>query len=210
MAWACSACPRPTACRPPVPRDYKHRAQPRRRRRGGVPGWLWLLAGLAVGLFVAFLVWLGGGDEGDDRPVPRTAPGQDAREVRKAPRPAIPPPPKPRFEFYELLPDMEVVVVPEEELGPKPAQGVARVEKPGTYVLQAGSFRSARQADELRARLALMGLESRVQAVTLDSGETWHRVRVGPFRDLAELNRVRAQLAENHIEAILLRARPEG
>lgn len=192
-----------------MPRDYKHRAQPRRRKRGRVPGWLWLLTGLAVGLFVAFLVWLGT-DESPDRPQPQPAPTRDAREVRKAPRPTIPPPPKPRFEFYDLLPDMEVVVVPEEELGPKPAQGVARVEKPGTYVLQAGSFRSARQADELRARLALMGLESSVQAVTLDSGETWHRVRVGPFRDLAELNRVRAQLAENRIDAILLRAQPEG
>ena len=196
-----------------MPRDYKHRtSSPRRRRkRKSLPGWLWLLAGLAIGLFVAFLFYLQQRpDESMQaevtvppksiQPLPR---GQDTRDVRK-PTAKIPPPPKPRFDFYTILPEMEVPV-PDDEITGKAQEGVPQVEAPGTYLLQAGSFRTREQADQLKARLALLGLQSEIQTVTINNQETWHRVRVGPFTDLDALNSARARLKENQLEAILLR-----
>lgn len=201
-----------------MPRDYKHStsAPRRRRKRQSPPGWLWLLAGLAIGLFVAFLFYLQ--QRPATQPVAAAAPTapahasqsltvpdkQDARDVRK-PAAKIPPPPaKPRFDFYTILPEMEVPV-PEDEITGKPREGVPQVEAPGTYLLQAGSFRTRQQADQLKAKLALLGLQSDIQTVTINNKETWHRIRVGPFSDLNALNSARARLKENNLDAILLR-----
>ena len=109
------------------------------------------------------------------------------------------------FDFYNLLPEMEVVVPDEEITGAPGKEGGKRVEQPGTYLLQAGSFRKQAQADQLRAKLALLGLETRVQAVSVNSAQTWHRVRVGPFSNLADLNQARSLLKQNGIDAILIR-----
>ena len=95
--------------------------------------------------------------------------------------------------------------VAEQEITGKPLEGVPQVEAPGTYLLQAGSFKSQPQADQLKAKLALLGLQSDIQTVTVNNTETWHRVRVGPYNDLAALNTARARLKENQLEAILLR-----
>lgn len=207
-----------------MPRDYKHRtsAPRRRRKRQSPPGWLWLVAGLMIGLFVAFVFYL---QQRPETPVQaevavppkntRTLPaagggseasrgGQDTRDVRKPTAKIPPPPPKPRFDFYTILPEMEVPV-PDDEITGQAREGVPQVEAPGTYLLQAGSFRTREQADQLKARLALLGLQSDIQTVTINNKETWHRVRVGPFTDLNALNAARARLKENQLDAILLR-----
>lgn len=183
----------------------------RRRTRGShhrpAPPWLWAVGGLALGLLVAFLVFL------QMRPAAEpTAPVAQVLPVPSTPTPPPsvkhtppPPPAKPRFDFYNLLPEMEVIV-PDEEIAGKPsAAGVKRVEEPGTYLLQAGSFRSREQAEQLRARLALLGLETSVQTVSVDNAQTWHRVRVGPFSNLKELNDARGLLQKNGVDAILIR-----
>ncbi|MBI5041610.1 MAG: SPOR domain-containing protein [Gammaproteobacteria bacterium] len=205
-----------------MPRDYKPRTAPRRRRkRQSPPGWLWLLAGLTIGLFIAFLFYLQQRPAKQPTVAAPTAPApasqslnvpaanptvnQDARAVRKTETAkALPPPPKPRFDFYTILPEMEVPV-PEQEITGQPREGVPQVEAPGTYLLQAGSFRTRQQADQLKAKLALLGLQSDIQTVTINNTETWHRVRVGPFSDLNALNTARARLKENQLDAILLR-----
>ena len=192
-------------------RDYKYTTR-RRRRRSGPSGWAWLLAGLFIGLFVAFLYYLQStpGTEPDHDlalrlPLPSDRETRPEKRPEKRPEvPDTPPAPKPRFDFYTLLPEMEVVV-PEREITGAPRQGVAQVEKPGTYVLQVGSFRDAKKADQLKARLALLGFESSIQTAKISNGETWHRVRAGPFSDLAELNAARAQLRKNELEAVLLK-----
>lgn len=192
-----------------MPRDYKHRTR-RRRRKQGAPGWAWLLAGLVIGLFAAFLVYLkSASEQAADREVAIEMPLPEESEPREPVRPdapAIPPPRKPRFDFYTILPEMEVLIQ-EREITGKPREGVKQVEKPGTYILQVGSFREAAKADELKARLALLGFESSVQTVTINERETWHRVRVGPFRELSELNSARAQLKAKDIDAVLLKQR---
>lgn len=192
-----------------MPRDYKHQVQ-RKKKRKSAPPWVWMIAGLGIGLFVAFLIYLkspgtkspAGGAKVE---VPAPKP-QDARAVKKETAKPIPPPPKPRFDFYTILPEMEVVV-PEEEITGTKKEGVRQVEKPGTYLLQAGSFRTFDQADRLKAQLALMGLETSIQSVSINDRETWHRVRVGPFRNLDDLHEVRVQLKSHNIDAILIRVK---
>jgi cell division protein FtsN len=71
-------------------------------------------------------------------------------------------------------------------------------------VLQAGSFSAASDADKLQANLALLGIESRVQRVTIDD-DVYHRVRIGPITDLEKLNRIRRQLHDAHVNAMLMK-----
>ena len=197
-------------------RDYKNAG--RRRPAPQTPGWVWLLAGLLMGLMVALLVYLGGYNISELRNS-RTTPVQtegspptDARSVSKPPQPQpLPETPaaaKPRFDFYTILPEMEVAA-PEQETAAKPAQGegAAPVDKPGAYILQAGSFRSLEEADKLKASLVLLGVEASIQTVTVNNKDTWHRVQIGPYNDLAEVNQVRARLKQNNIEVVLLKVK---
>jgi len=110
---------------------------------------------------------------------------------------------EPRFDFYEILPQFEVVV-PEVETAASPVARSQQVEEPGSYVLQAGSFSALGDADKLKANLALLGIESRIQRVTIDD-DVFHRVRVGPISDLDKLNRVRRQLRDAHVDTMLMK-----
>jgi cell division protein FtsN len=106
-----------------------------------------------------------------------------------------------RFEFYEMLPDAEVDV-PEQPrstgaVGPPP------VSLPGTYVVQAGAFPNFAEADKVKARLALLGVESEIQAADAN-GATFHRVRIGPIDNLNQLNRLRDRLRQNGIEYLVI------
>lgn len=197
-----------------MPRDYKNTPRPRPRRPA--PGWVWMLAGLAVGLFVALLVFLRGRYPTPEvrtapparvhatarpRPAPATPAAKKKTVAAKTPAKAAP---QPKFDFYTILPEMEVMV-PDQDIGGPVEHGLPQVDTPGTYVLQAGSFRSYAQADRLKAKLALLGLEANIQSVTVNGDETWHRVRLGPFHSLQRLNRTRAALKRHHVEALLLK-----
>ncbi len=207
-------------------RDYKNDKNAGRGRPvSQTPGWVWLLAGLLMGLAVALFVYLGGFTiselrSGRTTPVQTEAsPPTDTRSVSKPPQPpsAMPPTAKPRFDFYTILPEMEVVV-PEQEMASPPksasnlsgeaqGEGVAPVDKPGAYILQAGSFRSLEEADRLKASLVLLGVEASIQTVTINNKDTWHRVQIGPYNNLAEVNQIRARLKQNNIEVVLLKVK---
>ena len=193
-------------------RDYKHSG--RKKQKPALPGWVWLLSGLAIGLFVALLVYL------KDAPTPETVTAtpsisvskgtQDTREVRKPDAEEIPPPPKPRFDFYTLLPELEVVV-PEDEISgertPESREAAPKVmTEGGRFILQAGSFRKFEEADRLKASLALLGVQAHIQKVEVND-DTWHRVRIGPIASLAEINDIRSRLKANDIDTMLLKAR---
>ncbi len=169
------------------------------------PCWSGFAAGLALGLMVAGLVYLNLAPEGEGEApaAARSAPGASAEQEA-------------RFQFYTLLPEMEVVVpepepeppAPEAATGEAPAPPpVAKVTRPGTYVLQAGSFRRRADAERRKASLALLGVRSTIQPVTLGDGETWFRVRIGPYTRLEELNEVRALLQEHGVDTLLVRLR---
>jgi cell division protein FtsN len=185
------------------------------RTKDPAPGWVWMLFGLTLGLVVAAGVYF--------RAPPRapqsvaatsnapaaaraTAPAPDRPEARGArgTRTSDAEASEQRFDFYEILPQFEVVV-PEVETAAGPTTpSRPAVQEPGSYVLQAGSFSALGDADRLKARIALLGIESRIQRVTIDD-DVFHRVRIGPISDLDRLNRIRRQLRDAQVDTLLMK-----
>lgn len=178
-----------------------------RKTTQGSRGWLWMLFGLSIGLVVAAAIYFS--DERAPVPAvatanqPRSEPAPPATPTPRAAPGATEPHPATRFDFYDMLPQFEVVI-PESEQSVSPARRAAAVEEAGKYVLQAGSFTALADADRMQANLALLGIESKVQRVQIDD-HTFHRVRVGPIDDLEELNQIRRRLWDANIDIMLLR-----
>ena len=107
-----------------------------------------------------------------------------------------------QYDFYRMLPNFEVVV-PEKEHGTKIAPA-AQVDRPGTYFLQVGSYREIEVAQRISAQLSRLGIESSVQRVAVDT-DVWHRVRIGPIKDLAKLNHLRQQLRASDLDSLVVR-----
>lgn len=164
-----------------------------------MPGWALVLAGLALGA-AAVGVWSYVRDKLASPPAAATSAPKPAPRPR--PRPADAPQEK-RYEFYDMLPNFEVVV-PEEDRDVRPDKTPAPVEVPGVYVLQAGSYSSFAEADKVKAQLALLGIGSQIQKITVDERQ-YHRVRIGPIEQLDELNRVRQKLRNARIDVLVIR-----
>jgi len=109
-----------------------------------------------------------------------------------------------KYDFYEMLPNFEVVVPEKDKEVKRDLPATARIERPGVYVLQAGSYRNQSDADRVRAQLALQGIDAKVQRVAVDA-DVWHRVRIGPVTRLEELNKLRKQLQAAEIDALVIR-----
>jgi cell division protein FtsN len=107
-----------------------------------------------------------------------------------------------KYDFYQMLPKFEVVV-PEKERGSRLAPA-AQIDRPGTYFLQVGSYRDADVAERVHAQLAKLGIEATVQRVAVDA-DVWRRVRIGPIKDLAQLNRLRQQLRASDLDSLVIR-----
>jgi cell division protein FtsN len=73
-----------------------------------------------------------------------------------------------------------------------------------SYLIQVGAFRASEDAEQMRARMAILGFEAKVSNVERE-GATWHRVRLGPYASLEDLNRARARVEENGIDSIVVR-----
>jgi cell division protein FtsN len=170
--------------------------------------------GLALGLLVAFFIYVsdhrhaaGGSDVAAEAgPAPRhgtarnagTAAGAGATDVAtEAAEDA-----SGGYDFYAGLPKFEVVV-PEKEHGAH-VDAAARVDRPGTYFLQAGSYRNSPDAERVQAQLARQGISASVQRVALDN-DVWYRIRIGPIKDLNQLNRLRQQLQAAEIVTLVIR-----
>jgi len=188
-------------------RDYKARRKP----AGGFSGWTGVLCGLGLGLAVAGIVYLK--DRHSDSPTVQSAKAGKKKshgEQRGAELPdaeaadsGAPEEPAKTYDFYSMLPKFEVVV-PEKDKDVKPdIRGVPETRR-GTYVLQAGSYKNFADADRVRAQLALQGVESKVQKVSVDN-DTWHRIRIGPISKLDELNRLRTLLRKADVDVLVIR-----
>ncbi|AFJ03106.1 Sporulation domain protein [Methylophaga frappieri] len=132
---------------------------------------------------------------------------------------------EPTFDFYTLLPESEEVVTrpqqPQQAIVTMPPQSEASVTETAveaesssqpvpaseSYMIQVGSFKKLSDADGFKAKLAFLGIESRVQTVTIDDKDTWHRVQVGPINGRDRADEVQKQLRNNNIDSLLLRAR---
>ncbi len=106
--------------------------------------------------------------------------------------------PKPKFDFYEILPGKQ------EAMPSKPAEDA--IAKESVFV-QAGSFQNSADADNLKARLALAGIEAQIKTAHLPDNKTWHRVRLGPYESAEEAQAVQSTLKGMEIQANLIRSR---
>jgi cell division protein FtsN len=109
-----------------------------------------------------------------------------------------------KYDFYEMLPNFEVVVPEKDKDVKRDLPATANIERPGVYVLQAGSYRNEADADRVRAQLAMQGIDAKVQRVAVDA-DVWHRVRIGPITKLDELNRMRKLLQAADVDALVIR-----
>jgi hypothetical protein len=107
-----------------------------------------------------------------------------------------------KYDFYQMLPKFEVVV-PEKERGSRVAPA-AQVDRPGIYFLQVGSYRDVDVAERIHAQLGKLGIDATVQRVAVDT-DVWHRVRIGPIKDLTQLNRLRQQLHASDLDSLVIR-----
>lgn len=167
------------------------------RRR--IPSWLWLFTGVVSGAFIMFLLHLNGltpTAPPESTPPPKAANENPTKTAAEQPNQQ----PEPRLQFYQLLKESEVEV-PE-------ASQQAQQQQPQQnllYVLQAGSFRQATDANRLRAELILLNLQADIEEVALDNGDVWHRVVVGPFDSRSQMAKARGVLVSNDINPLLLK-----
>lgn len=190
-------------------RDYKNSGSAAPNGRGNPMG-VGILIGLLLGLCIALGVALyinKGANPFVQKAKPADATGREtpAAETTQTPtsadKPAKTAEVKPRFDFYKILPGTEEAVTDKEFKRTPPASSKE------VYFLQVAAFQNPVDADNLKARLALAGIEAQIQTATLPDGRVWHRVRVGPFSNKDELGKTRAALKENDLEANLIKVR---
>jgi cell division protein FtsN len=174
---------------------------------------MWLFSGILIGLGLAWYLAAKGYIPQAGQPVANDTtpqshgesllPEEISTEEEK--------PGKSRYDFFTVLPEMEVIV-PEQELAKQ--QELARQQEaanPATvatasdsYLLQVGSFKSVDEADEMKAQLALTGIEAAVQSVKVNDA-TWYRVRVGPVQGAREADEIRLRLQANGIDSLVMK-----
>jgi cell division protein FtsN len=190
------------------------------RRKPQSPAWVWFLAGAVVSGLVSGLVCKKlNNNPSLPKPVvqmpvepPKPEPKKDAA-------------PKPRFDFYTVLPEMEVVI-PEEEIRkpPKIEPEKASTDKTSAdkitadktstapvFLLQMGSFRNYQDADRLKAKLGMLGIESDIQSVTIANAQgksTVHRVRGGPYTQ-SQAHAINEQLKNSQVNSIVIKINKE-
>ncbi|MGB5736179.1 MAG: SPOR domain-containing protein [Thiohalocapsa sp.] len=203
-------------------RDYRKGAPPRTRKRQEPRGTcaFWFLVGSLLGGFGVGIAWM----MSDQPAATLTAEQTDAAQSPDAQRPD--------YDFYSMLPEEQVVVPAERQAEPValPAPGqdpaippAARQQSPAqvakatppaptpstganTYILQVASFRKSGDAERLKAQLAMLGIQTSIQTVTIASGQTYHRVRTSSYTK-ADANALKSRLKGNGHDAMMMRAR---
>ena len=191
------------------------RAQGAPRKTSGAGFFLGVFVGLILGLAIALGVAL----YLNQTPIPfakakPATPREGADPAKPAalaglpqsgPAPGAKGPEKPKFDFYKILPGGEEPVTDRE------LKDAARADKPppegarSVYYVQAGSFQNPADADNQKAKIAILGFESSVESANLPDKGTWYRVRLGPYTKIDDLNHVRQVLAQNGIDASLVK-----
>jgi len=187
-----------------MPRDYKTRVTNKSKK--SLPGYIWLLSGLAIGLFVAFIIYLDKQPENNQdfgsavqleleklKQQTTKKNNEATSSTSKAPVTAKK---EPKFNFYTILPELEVLIPESETRPPPPPPASTSISKKKTstkpqktkkqYILQVGSFQNLSDAKKLKANLAFLGLEADIQHVKVNK-QAWHRVRTGPYQDKKQL-----------------------
>jgi cell division protein FtsN len=187
-------------------RDFAKKGQRKGSRKGPTTStnhWLWLLSGAFIGILLTALSFF--------KLFPSVFENFSIHQVAIAPTLDVNTPeektttPTPHFDFYSLLPELEVSV-PEikQNEAPPPAQNTTSTTTENVYRLQLGSFRDFADADRLKAQLALIGIQLEIEAVTLKAGDTWYRVKSPAYPDRASAESVQAKLKSQSIDSLLL------
>ena len=188
-------------------RDYKGNDRKGGSRSNGGSLFVGILIGLVLGLAIALgVAWYINKmpTPFQSRPpaakpeLPKATASDPAKPADKPVKPAEEA--KPRFDFYKILPGVEEPATDQQLRDTKAA---ARE----SFYLQAGAFQNAPDADNLKARLALIGVQASIQTTTLPDRGVWHRVRLGPYGNVEELNRTRDTLKKNGIDTTLIKVR---
>jgi cell division protein FtsN len=190
-----------------VSRDYKPTPRGQAKKPGNP-----MLAGIVIGTFIGLAIALavaifvkGSPSPFVERSQPQAIngsekvtpdPGPSAETLSEKPKNAE----KPRFDFYTILPGTEEPAT-EKDIKQRDPASAAKSQ----YFLQAGAFQNEADADNLKAKLALMGIEASIQTAAVPDKGVWHRVRIGPYDDVESLNRVRDTLTQNGITASLVK-----
>ncbi|WP_110602304.1 SPOR domain-containing protein [Salinicola lusitanus] len=214
----------------PSPKGATTKSRPRASNSGGglggIPGWLWAIAGLIAGFALSQYL-----DRSSPEPVAAVVPRPTSSQT-SAPtdqgsggsgtggQSSTPQQPAtPTFEFYTLLPETEVIAPNSDSAEPAPSPQAAQeaaadnaantTKQPtpsgGRYVLQAASFRDINDAERLANRLKDFGLLAKITDVRANGDQLWHRVQVGPYEDKRELSRAQDLMVTQGIEPLLLR-----
>jgi len=209
-------------------RDYRRRAEPRSRR--STPGWMLFAVGFIAGAFSIGLAWVKLGPaelKALTTSLQTAAKPQAAAKVEEAPKHAGVP--KPQFQFYSLLPEREVMVsedevdrrakasssVPSPRPAPvsPPGAPVAATEAPPAppaapadevLMLQVAAFKARSDAESLKAQLALKGMQAGIESANI-KGESYHRVRLGPYRSIEQLQSARSRLKGSGYDSVVVR-----
>ena len=195
-------------------RDYKTDSSKSSSGNSGSSFLLGLFVGLLLGVCAALgVAWyinklpspfvtrdkpatsLPGSETKTEPTAPQAAPTQEGKQAKATPKD------KPRFDFYKILPGVEEPVT-EKELKQDAKQPSSTKD---VYFLQAGAFQNLSDADNQKAKLALLGVEAKIQSATLADKVVWHRVRVGPYTNVDELNRMRSTLKQNGVDTSLIK-----
>ena len=187
-----------------MPKDYKNINSGKKKSARNSKHLKSFFAGLTVGLCVAIIVYFYQHDVVQQTPLmrPQVTVAKTATELSQ--NNDTPPP---TFDFYQILPSMEVNVSEweAEDDGNIEEQADPGTDNTGIYILQIGSFKQFDAADEVKAKLAFMGISAEIQRVVINGKDIRHRVRVGPYADSEKLLRIRHQLTENNLSYMLLK-----
>jgi len=210
-------------------RDYKHRIQSssyanhrRRTKKAPTMWWRWLLVAALVAVFIVFLNMVRNMIPELISPEAKQAVSQESpvKQLLEAlPKPSLssaqteaqktePTPPaepeEPRYDFYTILPQAETVI-PDYEIKSRVREEFVGKSKPAKYVMQAGSFREAAEAERHQAKLALLGIQSRVEKAKVGN-VIWHRVKIGPYDNPSSVSTIKELLQKNGIGVIVTEA----
>lgn len=210
-------------------KDYKDRIPAYRRRSQHRAARAWTLAGAAIlgvlgvaALGMHFFMGNGEAEEGTAESVnmPMPPPAAAAPAGSKKPLPGEKPPPaasqaappqpqphvEPRFSFYKVLPEKEVIIAESEIKALKrEEESEGKGAKGGVYMVQAGAFTKREEADRLRGQLAQMNIKAKLEMIQLDN-IAWYRVKVGPYATLADADKVRQYLRSNRVDSVVQKA----
>jgi cell division protein FtsN len=205
-----------------IKRDYKPTTSWKKRRRLRLHGLL-VITLVIIGLFGTLLVYL---SQDTSLQMASSDPIEESVEDPTLLKP--PAPPKPKYDFYNVLPERQLILPPEEDaVADSPPSVVpqtnqteqstaaltnsppisAQTAPKSSYFVQAGSFRNPADADRRKASIAMLGVSAQIQSFEKEDGIILHRVRIGPIEDLEAVENLRQRLEANDIASIAIRSK---